>query len=191
MKATYVKERLIIGIIIVVIAAIVGFFGCTNKPNKKGTEVSVKKSKWDEWMIILDTSSNKDMYLFKRDHFDTTHISESPIEILSIDTSHTNIIFSDIKDDDVLIIHFKNISNKTIEGVKMRWYCEDAFRDPCFLSPSYGIGFEIGEGQSDDHILPGKTGKVKWVGFFSKMNVVKAWPYQVAFSDGSTWSVLK
>lgn len=146
-------------------------------------------SKWEQLMASLDSVTDKSRLDIDPNHFDTSNIRQSPIEFVSIDTGHSNIIFSDVRAYDVITFKFRNIGNKTIEGVRLRWYCNDAFGDPALLVSSHSTQMQIGYGQSDDHVSPGSVGVVKWEGDASKIKVVSAWPYEVAFDDGTVWRI--
>ena len=150
-----------------------------------------ENNEWDEVIAGLNNPDQSKHLDYAKNHFDTTNIKESPIKIISIDTTHENHALVNVKEYEVLKIRFQNNSPKTIDGLKMRWYCEDAFGEPALLLTLSPVLMSIGEAQSDDHVKPGQEGMVVWKGRYAKIKVVKAWPYKIAYADGTVWEMVK
>ncbi|WP_346318223.1 hypothetical protein [Chitinophaga sp. YIM B06452] len=114
--------------------------------------------------------------------FDTIGIENSPIKIKRAWLHNKE--YSNYKD---ISLTFKNEGTKTVEGVKFRWYGENVFGDPADMGSSLGPdGF--GGGFMDKKLKPGQTLTLTW-NILSKdgRKVIKAWPTEVVFSDGSKW----
>lgn len=121
--------------------------------------------------------------LQKKTLFDTAGLYKAPIKVLKarpVDKEYSN--YRDV------YISFKNVSSKTVEGVKFRFYGENAFREPADLGnptiPGFGSGF------TDETLRPGKTSSGTWE-VFSKdaKKIILAWPTEVSFSDGTSWKL--
>ena len=83
---------------------------------------------------------------------------------------------------------YKNVSTKTIAAIKFRWMGTNAFGDPADMGTSMAEGF--GSGFTDDILKPGKSETSEW-GILSRdgKKVELAWPYEVAFTDGTKWEL--
>lgn len=169
-------------ILFIVIIALVS---CNSKKEKDIKEQQPAKplSKWVE--ILKDTAGNSSgMFVIDTAHFDTANINSSPIRILSKETgTQKNYVGVEEK---TIRISYQNISSKTIEAIKLRWYCEDAFGEPALLYNDRE--FTIGDGRNNDQLKPGTSGTIEWEGMSVDLHkVISAWAYEVAFSDGTTW----
>ena len=117
--------------------------------------------------------------------FDTVGVSNGPIKVLS-----AKIIKEDYSSFKDISLTFKNISNKRIEGIRFRWYGENAFGEPAEMgNASLLTNFEgFGSGEDDDPLGPGKTRTSQWnINSRNAKKVIIAWPYEVVFSDGTKW----
>lgn len=148
-------------------------------------------SKWDSILYQMDTMTgkNKEFINYSPDHFDTSGITSMPIQILSKEF----IIFKkeyDIKEEFILI-KYKNISQKTITGVKLRWFCEDGFGEPKLMMSDLGsLSMSIGEDRNGDRLKPGETGEIKCKQFYDTGDrIISAWAYQVGFEDQTIWKI--
>lgn len=110
---------------------------------------------------------------------DTLLISEAPVQITS-----TKVTFSGgIK------LKYKNVSDKTITAIKFAWYGIDGFYDPVDLG-SNPIG--AGGGYTDETLSIGAYDESYWSTNSDKLkSIIKAWPIEVAFEDGSKWKIKK
>jgi len=117
-------------------------------------------------------------------HFleDTSKLHDAPIIVLKavpVKKEYSN--YKDIR------LTWKNVSNKTISAVRFRWYGVNAFNEAAEMGGSYR---GIGGGFSDDKLKPGRTDYGEWSLLSSDLKkVVKAWPYEVAFEDGTKWEI--
>lgn len=114
--------------------------------------------------------------------FDTTGLSASPIKIIAARLVKKE--YSNYKD---ISLTFKNIGNKKIEAVRFRWYGTNAFGEPADLGNGLALGF--GAGFMDQSIIPGKSRTSEWdISSKDGKKIVLAWPYEIAFTDGSKWA---
>jgi hypothetical protein len=114
---------------------------------------------------------------------DTTNLISSPIKIIS--SRPVTKEYSSYKD---IAITYKNVSNKKIEAIRFKWYGINSFSEPADMGASKGLG----GGFIDRPLGPGKTTTSQW-SILSKdlKRVIKAWPYEVVFEDGTTWAASK
>lgn len=113
---------------------------------------------------------------------DTNYLQNAPVKVISARPLQQE--YSSYKS---IRLTYKNISAKTISGVKFRWYGLNAFGDPADMG---GITDGFGGGFSDDELRPGKTDGGTWDILSRDLKkVIKAWPYEVAFKDGTKWEL--
>ncbi|MGQ0740201.1 MAG: hypothetical protein ACT4OJ_14210 [Bacteroidota bacterium] len=177
-------------LLIIILTALLS--GCSNNnPKPQAEKESEKKlSKWEGYMKAFKDSVDlsSDIYDLDAAHFDTANISTSPIAITET-TIWKEKEYLGLEYDNISV-RFRNISGKTIEAVKLRWFCEDAFGEPVFLFSRPTIRMSIGQGRSNEQLKPGGIGQVRWRGNATDLyKVVRAWPYEVAFSDGIVWKI--
>jgi hypothetical protein len=114
-------------------------------------------------------------------YWDTVGISNAPVKIIS--ARLTKKEYSTFKD---VYLSYKNISNKKIEAIRFRWYGETAFGEPADLGNLTQEGF--GGGFDDSGLAPGKMSNGEWsVLSRNAKKIVKAWPTEVIFQDGTKW----
>lgn len=109
---------------------------------------------------------------------DTSGVAYAPIKIMNARFWGRNVY-----------LQWKNISNKKISAIRFSWYGENAFNEPADMGvSSFKTGF--GGGFTDREIYPGKSDEGTW-DIYSKdgKKLIVAWPYEVAFADGSKWKL--
>lgn len=113
---------------------------------------------------------------------DTAGLYKSPIKVLK--SSFIKREYGNYRD---VSITFKNIGTKRIAGVKFMWKALDAFKKPAEAGGSVD-GF--GSGFTDEEIKPGSTLTVEWnVSSKNGKTIVLAWPFEVAYADGTSWKL--
>jgi hypothetical protein len=118
-------------------------------------------------------------------NWDTIGLKDAPIQVLKA-TFFTKE-YSNYKD---IRIHFKNVSNKKINAIRFRWYGENAFGEPADMGTGEIFGEDgFGAGYDDTPIKPNQSRTSEW-SILSRngKKVVKAWPTEVVFEDGSKWA---
>jgi hypothetical protein len=122
--------------------------------------------------------------LYKNSLFDTVGLYAAPVKVLG-----ARLISRDYSSYKDIRLTYKNISTKAISAIRFKWYGINSFNEPADMgSSSLQEGF--GSGFADDRLPPGKTDSGTW-SIMSKdgKKVVLAWPYEVAFEDGTKWEL--
>lgn len=89
--------------------------------------------------------------------------------------------YSSYKD---VALSYKNVSNKKISAIRFKWYGENSFNEPVDMGSSEGWG----SGFDDDGLRPGAKGYGHWnVLSRDGKKILIAYPYEVAFEDGTKW----
>lgn len=117
--------------------------------------------------------------------FDTVGVSTAPVRVTIaklITGDHSN--YKDIH------LTWKNVGDKKIAAIRFSWYGLNAFGEPAEMGGNKVTGF--GSGFVDRVLQPGKTDSGSWP-IMSKdgKKIVLAWPYEVAFEDGTKWKSAK
>lgn len=103
---------------------------------------------------------------------------------LSIRAKFITKEYSNYKD---IASRYKNVSNKIITAIRFKWYGENAFNEPVdmgALNEGWGSGF------TDDALRPGVSDYSQWsVLSRDGKKVLIAYPYEVAFKDGTKWEL--
>ncbi len=116
---------------------------------------------------------------------DTLSLEDAPVKVISarpVEKEYSN--YKDIR------LSYKNVSGKNITAIRFRWYGINAFNEPADMGTSLIEG--LGSGFTDDLLRAGRTTSGQW-GILSGnlKKVIKAWPYEVAFEDGTKWALTK
>lgn len=114
--------------------------------------------------------------------FDTAGLFNAPIKIITATPYKED--YSNFKS---VHLEFKNISTKTIEGIRFRWYGVNAFGEDADMG---GVQPGIGGGFTDNQLKPGKSAVGNWNVLSRDLKkLVIAYPTEVAFSDGTKWKL--
>ncbi|MDB5280689.1 MAG: hypothetical protein JWR61_5644 [Ferruginibacter sp.] len=153
-------------------------FSCNGPQKEKKFEdypldIQLKAKKMTDSLIQAST---------KEALFDTLGLSQAPVKVLS--SRLVKQEYSNYKD---ISLTYKNVSDKKIQAIRFRWYGINAFGEPADMGSS-GLLAGFGSGFHDEQIRPGKTQTSEW-SIMSRdgKKIVLAWPYEVAFTDGSKW----
>lgn len=115
--------------------------------------------------------------------FDTAGLWKAPVKVLSY-----KVVKKEYSTFRSVHLSYKNISGKTISGIKFEWYGTNAFNEPADLGSSYATGF--GGGFTDDALKPGRSDGGTWDVLSRDAKKIKlAWPVEVSFADGSSWKL--
>lgn len=83
-------------------------------------------------------------------------------------------------------LKFKNITDKTVVGIKFGWRGKNAFLEPADLGSSFVKGY--GGGWTDQALSPGKTRFSTWEILSRDAKTIEAvWVTEVIFSDNTKW----
>lgn len=114
--------------------------------------------------------------------YDTAGLYLAPVKVLS--AKFVTKEYSNYKD---ISLSWKNVSSKKISAIKFKWYGINAFNEPADMG---GLQEGWGSGFSDDGLRAGGTDYGTW-SILSKdgKKVLIAYPYEVAFDDGTKWEL--
>jgi hypothetical protein len=114
--------------------------------------------------------------------YDTGGLYLAPIKVLS--AKFVNKEYSNYKD---VSLSFKNVTNKKISAIRFKWYGENSFNEPAdmgSLKEGWGAGF------TDDALRAGASSNSTWeVLSRDGKKILIAYPYEVAFDDGTKWAL--
>lgn len=114
--------------------------------------------------------------------FDTAGVSAAPVKILSAKLVTRE--YSNYKD---IYLSWKNVGTKRIAAIRFKWYGTNAFGEPADMGRTV-MQEGFGGGFSDRSLGVGKTDDGTWeIMSRDGKRVVKAWPYEIAFEDGTKW----
>jgi hypothetical protein len=155
---------------------------------------SSAKPKQDPPVVSIDEKKFKDSFkeatlkevnrsIANNQLSDTLRLQDAPIKVLS-----ARLFREEYSSYRSIELTFKNVSQKSIEGIKFQWYGLNAFGEPADMGNSFLEGF--GGGFTDRTIEPGVRQTLHW-SILSRdgKKVVRAWPTEVAFSDGTKWKL--
>ncbi len=137
-------------------------------------------------MDIARRSDSMTQAVIKDALFDTVGISRAPVKVLSAKLVKQE--YSNRKD---IRLAWKNVSDNKIAAIRFKWYGLNAFGEPADMGGS-GVIKGIGGGLADRSLSPGKTDSGEWsIMSNDGKKIVLAWPYEVAFEDGTKWKAGK
>lgn len=115
--------------------------------------------------------------------YDTAGLYLSPIKVLS--ARFVEKEYSNYKD---ITLRYKNVSKKRVSAIRFKWYGENAFNEPADVGGVFNNGW--GGGFDDEGLGVGNTTSSNW-NILSKdgKKILIAYPYEVAFSDGTKWEL--
>lgn len=158
------------------LTCLLGFVSCESGKFKKSQSDSLVENIERERMVDSIMRSGLQNAMFK----DTLNLDSAPVKITSARPKEKE--YSNYKD---ISLSYKNVSGKTISAIRFRWYGTNAFNEPADMG---GLEDRFGGGFTDETLRSGKTGYGTW-NILSRdlKKVVKAWPTEVAFEDGTSW----
>lgn len=122
-----------------------------------------------------------------KEHYDSTQKvianeqENCPVKILA-----AKPVREDYSNYKSVYISYKNISKKTITGIKFKWKGINAFGEPADMGATDGTG----GGFTDDKLRAGRSDNGTWDILSRDLKkVTKAWVYEVAFEDGTKWEL--
>jgi len=158
------------------ILSAVCLFSC-NQPSTKSEYKSVADSLIFAEKVHDKVNSSVKDYILK----DTNKLSDAPVKVIS--AKPVTKEYSSYKD---ISLSYKNISGKTITAIRFSWYGLNAFNEPADM----GVLDGYGKGSTDVALKNGKIGYGTWNVLSRDLKkVVKAWPTEVVFEDGTTWKI--
>ena len=158
------------------------FISCGPKKESRAEkilrEVEIDR-KVDSTMKSADEEIKQDLINL---NWDTIGIQYSGIEITKAEFIKENE-YSNYKS---VRIFYRNNSTKNIKAIRFKWYGLNAFNEPADCGNISNPGF--GGGYTDIILKTGKSNSGTWsVLSRDGDKVVKAWPYEIVYEDGSKW----
>ncbi len=124
-----------------------------------------------------------DSQVRNEDMADTAKLKSSPVRVLKF-----NLVKREYSNYRDIELKYKNVSDKTIEGIRFEWFGTNAFGEPADMGGTFIEG--RGGGFTDETLKPGKTTYSRWEIFSNDAKkIITARPYEVVFSDGSKWTL--
>lgn len=159
------------------------FFSCKSSTERKLDEAEKELNA----IRIQEQADSAVRAQIKKSAMDTTGLWMAPIII----TKAILVKNSSYSEDRDVRLTYKNISGKTIDGIRFKWYGETVFGDPADMGGIDINGYEgFGGGYTEDQILPGKSVTNTWdINSHNAKRIIMAWPTEVAFSDGTKWEL--
>ena len=163
---------------IIILFCYVYIESCDSAPKQTG----IHKLKQD-----MEIQRKVDSAIAKMDYdrnFDTAGLSTAPVLI-----TEARVIQRDYSNYQDVKLRYKNVSGKTIEAIRFKWYGENAFKEPADMGagsiyPGFGGGYD------DSRLKSGASSSGTWnVLSRSAKKIVLAWPEEVIFEDGTKWVI--
>lgn len=115
--------------------------------------------------------------------YDTGGLYLSPIKVLS--AKFVSREYSSYKD---VSLRFKNVSSKRVSAIKFKWFGQNAFNEPADAGSPILKGW--GSGFTDTELGIGTTTYGTWEILSNDgKKILIAYPYEVAFTDGTKWEL--
>lgn len=115
--------------------------------------------------------------------FDTVGLYKSPVKVI-----YAKLVKKEYSNYKDIELQYKNVSDKSIDGIKFTWYGLNVFGDPADMGTGIVKGF--GSGFADEHLSANHKTTSQWSILSSDgKKVVLAWPTEVVFSDGTKWNI--
>lgn len=155
---------------------------CNNNPQSETDKLIANNQKFIDSVDIARRSDSMTQAVIKDALFDTAGISQAPVKVLS-----AKLVTQEYSNNKDIRLAWKNVSGKKVAAIRFKWYGLNAFGEPADMGGS-AIIKGIGGGFADRSLSPGKTDSGEWSIMSSDgKKVVLAWPYEVAFEDGTKW----
>jgi hypothetical protein len=163
---------------------IISFFFISCGPKKESKAEKILREleinrKVDSTMRSADEKIKQDLINI---NWDTIDIQNSGIEITKAEFIKENE-YSNYKS---VRLYYKNNSTKNIKAIRFKWYGLNSFNEPADCSNISNPGF--GAGYTDIILKSGKSSSGTWSALSRDGDkIVKAWPYEIIYEDGSKW----
>jgi len=114
---------------------------------------------------------------------DTTGMKDCPVKI-----TKSQLVKEEYTNYKNISLKYKNVSKKTIQGIRFEWYGENSFNEPAEMGNSIAPGY--GGGFSEDIIKPNQSNSGTWkIYSIDAKKIITARAYEVAFTDGTSWKL--
>lgn len=172
---------------IIVILALLGLLSSCEQGSQK-TEAqhqaeldSFSRAKYGE--SVADHAKKMTDSIMHKAFMDTAGLFKAPVKVLK-----AKVVKQEYSSYRNVYLDYKNVSSKTIVGIKFRWYGTNAFNEPADLGSAVEEGF--GGGFTDNILKPGRSDDGTWDVLSRDAKIIQlAWPIEVSFSDGTSWKL--
>jgi hypothetical protein len=155
------------------ILLVISFLSC--KQQSQADKI-VQSYKLDQ---MVDSAIKKDLTNLA---IDTSGLYKSPVKILKVK-------FFKGEYSSEIQLTYKNVSSKDIAAIRFKWYGLNAFGEPAAMGGSSTID-GLGGGFADNTLKAGKSTESIWTVYSRDgKKIIQAWPYEVAFEDGTKWQL--
>ena len=153
----------------------------SNNNNKVGSESEKLLSE----INIKNLSDSISKSTIKNLYLDSTGMKNSPIVVLA-----AKLFKEEYSTYKSIRITYKNVSEKSIEAIRFEWYGENSFGEPADMGNPLNRG--LGSGFSDENLKPNSKTTNEW-NILSRdgKKVLMARAYEVVFTDGTKWKLIK
>jgi hypothetical protein len=169
-----------IQLIAIGLISLIAFESCGGSKKKLKTKEEIAQDYLDSLDLEIEAAERLEEYMTNL-NWDTLGIESSGLIIT--DARFVRKEYSRYKD---IQIKYKNVSGKKIKAIKFKWYGVDAFGEPADCGGMNKNGF--GGGFDDSGLDVGRQKSSEWSVLSSNGDkIVKAWPNEIAFEDGTKW----
>jgi hypothetical protein len=153
------------------------FVSCNSGPTNSTNQMSLVDS-----INIARKADSMTKAIIKDALFDTAGVSSSPVKVLS-----AKLVIREYSNYKDVWLSWKNVGTKKVAAIRFKWYGTNAFGEPADMG-STGLQEGFGGGFADRSLGIGKRDEGTW-SIMSRdgKKIVMAWPYEVAFEDGTKW----
>lgn len=131
---------------------------------------------------IIKKSDSTTQSVIKDALFDTAGLSQAPVKVLT-----AKLVAREYSNSKDIRLTWKNVSDKHVAAIRFKWYGLNAFGEPADMGAS-GVLKGMGTGYVDRRLNPGNSDSGEWdIMSNDGKKIILAWPYEVAFEDGTQW----
>ena len=174
------KNKYLTFLIIAIVFISMLFYLNQNKEIEKSKNKLKKINLFLDSIEIEEQIQKKERDLILNVNWDTVGIKNSGIII-----TKAKFISEEYSSYKSIQLTYKNISEKKIKAISFKWYGINAFEEPADCG-GYEHGF--GGGFDDDGLSNGESTTSVWsISSNDGDKIIKAWPNEVVYIDGSKW----
>jgi hypothetical protein len=154
----------------------------TNSTDREAEKTIENSRKFIDSIEFADRVDSMVSDRIRNVYFDTVGVAQGPVKITS-----AKLVSREYSSSKDIRLVWKNVSSKKISAIRFRWYGLNAFNEPADMGIS-SLQRGFGSGFTDTPLSAGRSDSGTWE-IMSKdgKKVVAAWPFEVAFEDGSKW----
>lgn len=178
------NDIIVVCILGAILIGIIAWFAKSKPKEQPKTEAQLAIDKANDALIEVKAKQYADSVVEQamfNAMMDTFGVAAGPVKVLS-----AKLVQEEYSKYKNVRLSWKNVSDKKISAIRFRWYGLNAFNEPADMGSVVQKGY--GGGFSDDAVRPGGTDSGTWEIYSQDAKkIVIAWPYEVAFDDGTKW----